>query len=164
MAFLPTKSPMVEQGGFVSMSWLGFFQELIRGTKAAAGNNVFAVADQPTLTASDEGFVGYVSDYGHTVRWDGTVWRFAPGDVGNAFFRSCPVAPQDSAFWGLCDGSIYNYLVLATTLTTAAFTTPNLSGTPTYLRSGAYTGTITANGGASGVNLSTLACPVYFRI
>lgn len=111
----------------------------------ASGN----LSEQPTgLTVVNDGFLYFVKDYGHLVRWDGAagVWKFAPGDVGNGFFRPFGIAPQEVG-WGLCDGSGYTYLVVGgATLTTATFTTPNLTGNPrTYLASSAgYTGAIDA--------------------
>lgn len=160
--FLSPQVPIADQNGYATPPHFGFLQDIVRAMTGAAGNNVFEMAGQPTLGPQDAGYVGLVSDYGHLVRWTGTVWEFVPGDACNGFLQPFAVAPTQS-YWGLCDGSVYSYLVMGATLTTANFTTPNLTGTAAYLRSGAYTGTITAAGGATGVNLSYLAIPYYFR-
>jgi hypothetical protein len=117
--------------------------------EAAAGSTpvslptAWALADQPTLTGSDAGYLAYVTDYGHLVRWTGSVWEFAPGDVGNKFLRMFFGAPQEVG-WQLCDGSATTYLVVGgATLTTAAFTTPNISVSTAFIKTiAAYTGTI----------------------
>jgi hypothetical protein len=51
----------------------------------------------------------------------------------------------DSNLWALCDGSATTYLTGIGTATLAAtsFTTPNV-GTDTFLKSGAYTGSVDA--------------------
>lgn len=103
----------------------------------------WALADQPTLTGAEAGYTAFVTDYGHFVRWTGSVWQFAPGDVGNGFRRDYAIAPQEVG-WQLMDGSATTYLVVGgATLTTAAYTTPNLTGSPAFFKSiAAYTGTI----------------------
>ena len=86
-----------------------------------------AVGSQPTLTGADAGYLAYVTDYGHLVHWTGTVWEFAPGDVGNKFRRDFMGAPQEVG-WQLMDGSATTYLTVgAATLTTSAYTTPDWS-------------------------------------
>lgn len=104
------------------------------------------LAEQPTgLSIAEDGLLFFVSDFGHLVKWDGSagVWRFAPGDVGNGFFRSFGIAPQEVG-WQKCDGSATTYLVInASTLTTTSFTTPNLNGSPAYIKgAGSYAGSI----------------------
>lgn len=117
------------------------------------GQAVGTFGEQPTgLTIDNDGMLYFVTDYGHLVRWNGTlgVWNFAPGDVGNGFFRDYAIVPQEAG-WALCDGSVTTYLVVGgPTLTVANFTTPNLSGSPAYKKSAAaYTGTINAAGATS---------------
>lgn len=157
-SYLPTQNPLTSEGGLVTQVWLRYFEtqssalaEAKTALAAVPGVNVWALAGQPALAAGDAGYVAFVTDYGHFVRWTGTVWEFAPGDVGNGFFRAFAITPQEVG-WGLCDGSSYTYLVVGgATLTTGSITTPNLSGTAAYLKAGgAYTGTIAAASGASG--------------
>lgn len=115
--------------------------------------NRFAFAAQPALGASDENYLAFVTDYGHLVRWTGTVWEFGPGDVGNGFFRDFAFVPQEAG-WKLCDGSATDYLVVgAATLTVAAITPPNLSG---FYRKGAaaYDAVLHAKSGGTDVGVT----------
>lgn len=111
----------------------------------ALGVIVGTLAEQPTgLTPEEDGLLYFVTDYGHLVRWNGSlaVWKFGPGDPGNGFFADYAIAPQ-AAGWALCDGSVTNYLVVgAATLTVAGVTLPDLITTGVYRRGGAYTGTV----------------------
>lgn len=155
--FIPTQAPIALGQGIVEPNWRKLFEQLASNLTAlqttvagVPGVNRWALADQPTLGASDEGYVAFVSDYGHFVRWTGTVWEFAPGDVGNGFLRAFPVAPQENG-WQRCDGSATDYLTVSgASLIATPFTTPNLAGTPAYLKDGSYTGTINAKGGSTG--------------
>lgn len=110
-------------------------------TTLLAGNLI----DQPlNLTAADSGLEFLVLDFGHRMRWTGSVWEFAAGDCGNNFFRASPSAPQGTG-WQLCDGTVTSYLVAGASLTTAPFTTPNIAGNPAYLKgAAAYSGAIQA--------------------
>jgi hypothetical protein len=113
--------------------------------------NRFTIATQPTLGAGDAGYLGFEADTGHFVRWTGAAWEFAPGDVGNGFFRPFAITPQETG-WVACNATVSSYLkVGGATLTLQAFTTPNLAATPAYLKhAAAYTGTVNAAAGASG--------------
>lgn len=163
--YIPGQVPIASSFGVVDDNWRRFFELLAstvtsQGASLAAvpGVNRWALADQPTLGVSDTGYVAFVSDYGHFVRWDGSAWEFAPGDVGNGFLRAFTIAPQEVG-WGLCDGSSYDYLVVGgATLTTASVTTPDLAGSAAYLKSAAaYTGAVAAGAGASGATAPTIS-------
>lgn len=118
MPYLPTAEPMTDRNGIAAPNWLRFFQDLLTGV-----TRTFALASQPTLGARDAGFIGFVSDYGHMVRWTGSAWQFAPGDSGSGYLQTFPV-PAQGVGWGLCDGSTYAYLVVGgATLTTANYLT-----------------------------------------
>lgn len=120
MPYLPTANPMTDEGGLATPNWLRFFQDLLTGVTRS-----FALANQPTLGSRDAGNIGLVSDYGHMVRWTGSVWEFAPGDPGSGYVVAFAVAPQGVG-WGLCNLSTYAYLVVGgASLTTANFTTDN---------------------------------------
>lgn len=120
MPYLPTAEPMTDQNAVVTPNWLRFFQDLLTGV-----TRTFTLANQPKLGARDAGTIGFVSDYGHMVRWDGSVWQFAPGDSGSGYLQTFAVAPQGVG-WGLCNLSTYAYLVVGgASLTTANFTTDN---------------------------------------
>lgn len=157
--FLPSNVAAVElQTGTFTEVWRKFFEQvsgqqaaIIAAVNAVPGVNVWALAAQPTLGPADAGYLAFVTDYGHFVRWTGTVWQFAPGDVGNGFFRPFAITPQEVG-WQLCDGTATTYLVVGgATLTTAAFTTPALTTSPAYLKTGAaYTGAAVAKSGSTG--------------
>lgn len=122
--------------------------------------NRFAFAAQPSLGASDEGYIAFETTYGHLLRWTGAVWEFAPGDLGNGFRRDFAIVPQEIG-WKLCDGTLTDYLTVgAAALTVTAFTPPNLSGSPAFHKSSAlYTGTIEAaiGGGLTGATANEAA-------
>ncbi len=127
--FLPTQVPIEDAAGFTSLPWLGFFRGVLDALNKTAGQNRFLLANQPTLGPADAGYVGLVTDYWHLVRWTGTVWEYFPGDSGSGYMVLFGVAPQ-APCWGLCDGTVYPYLVVGgATLTTANFTTPNTANT-----------------------------------
>jgi hypothetical protein len=101
------------------------------------------------LTVGDAGYVAEATDTVHLVTWNGTAFVPLDGDESGRieFFA---VAPS-SAGWALCDGTATTLLQFGATLTLVAFTTPNLAGTPAYLKSGAaYTGVINAASGSTG--------------
>jgi hypothetical protein len=162
----PFEVPIAGPGGIVADVWRRYFLDTTTATfnavnantaaiNAIPGVNVWPLASQPSLGVSDAGYLAFVSDYRHFVRWSGTLWTFAPGDVGNGFFRPYAVVPQEGA-WALCDGSVTDYLVVrAAALSVASFTLPNLLGTPAYLKAAAaYTGTINAASGSTGTGTS----------
>jgi hypothetical protein len=148
----PFNVPMLDPEGRMPEVWQRYFLGLTglldrveTIVNTIPGVNLFTRAAQPTLGLLDEGYLGFVTDFNHFVRWTGTVWAFAAGDVGNKFFRDFAGTPQETG-WQLSDGTATTYLVVGgATLTTANFTTPNLTGTPAYRKSiAAYTGAITA--------------------
>ncbi len=111
-----------------------------------------ALASLPTgLTASDAGFLFFATDYLHTYIWSGSVWSYAPGDEGSGRIVYFSVAPR-GGLWQKLDGStgVTESLANATTALVAfsglaAGTVPNLTGTPSYLRSAATcTGVVNA--------------------
>lgn len=148
----PGDAPKPTLYGRLTLAWLEFIRRLNTDLEAVELVQIrrWALADQVTLAAADAGYIAFVTDYGHLVRWSGTVWEFAPGDVGNKFRRDFMGAPQEVG-WQLMNGDATTYLTVgAATLTATAFTTPNLTATPAFHKSiAAYTGAITAAGGAS---------------
>ncbi len=104
-----------------------------------------------TPTVDDDGMLVFVSDYGRLVRYNASlgVWEDAPGALPGGMIQAFAVAPTGTG-WALCDGSATTRLVVGgAALATAAFTTPNLAGSPAYLKSIAlYTGTINAVSGS----------------
>lgn len=132
-AFLPTQVPLTEGNGATSRRWLGFFQSLLTAVSRAAGENLFTIATQPTLGPTDAGYIGLETQFGHLLRWTGTAWEFAPGDGGNGYLLGFPVAPQ-AVGYGLCDGTVYTYLVVGATLTTATYDTTPAIAANVYFR------------------------------
>jgi hypothetical protein len=107
------------------------------------------VATQPTLGAGDAGYILWLTDYKHTLRWTGATWEFFGGN-GNDYVQDCPHVPQ-TGLWQLCDGTATKYLTLGASLTETTFTVPDLISTPAYRKSiAAYTGTINAKSGSTG--------------
>lgn len=91
--------------------------------KYAFGANALTQAGIAAVTAllgtDDAGYLIDVTDYLHQLKWSGTALAFAPGDPGSGFVSEGK--PDGSApnggLWGLCDGSSYNVLNSAGTLT-----------------------------------------------
>lgn len=104
------------------------------------------------LGVHDAGFLFACTDFGHILRWNGAAWTFLPGDSGNGYFADFAISP-DASLWAPCDGTATTYLTLGATLTTTAFTTPNLqsggaAGTGVYRKgSAAYSSTVLTSGG-----------------
>lgn len=123
--YLPAPVPIEDGSGIVSRTWLGFFQALL----GLAAPSIFTIDTVPPKGASDAGYQCYLSDYGHLIRWDGSAWHFAPGDVGNGFLLKFAVTPQEP-YWGQCDGSTYAYLIVGgAALSTVDFTTASIAAT-----------------------------------
>lgn len=148
--FVPVMIPMTDQAGNVREEWRQFFQlattQLLSNAitlNGIPGVNVKTLATQPALGAGDAGYLMWLTDYKHLLRWTGATWEFF-GEEGNAFIKDCVVAPQ-TGLWQLCDGTATKYLTLGATLTETNFTVPDLIGTPAYRKSAAaYTGAIAA--------------------
>jgi hypothetical protein len=153
--YLPVRESLVQPStGVLTPVGLAWFQaqagniaNMATAINVVPGVNVFTVATQPSLGAGDAGYLGWLSDYLHPVRWTGATWQFFGSD--NNYFSVRPGTPQGGA-WALCDGSTTKYLTLGATLTETNFTTPDLVSTPAYFKSiAAYTGTVNAKGGAT---------------
>ncbi len=152
--FLPVNTP-INAGGVTDQTWKQFFINLVGSitslttiVNAVPGVNTFTVATQPLLGVGDAGYLGWLSDYNHFVRWTGVTWEFFGGD-GNGFFSDYAITPQGIG-WQLCDGSVVNYLTIGALLTETAFTTPDLIATPAYRKAAAaYTGAINAKSGST---------------
>lgn len=122
--------------------WKAFNDLLVQSTPATEGTGTFA--NQPALTPGDAGFIYNVTDYGHRVRWTGTVWEWAPGDLGNNFFVIMSAAPSANG-WILCNGAVTDYLVVgAAALAVAPITLPNPADGTFLKKLAAYTGAVDA--------------------
>ena len=89
-----------------------------------------------TMTIEDTGLLIEVTDYRHVLQWDSSlVWKWGPAEDGRHDIAFLPIDPDDTTGWQLCDGSTINYL--KGDGTTGSFTTPNLTGNPSYLKFGA---------------------------
>jgi hypothetical protein len=159
------KAPISDDAGLVTLVWRSFFEliatyvtTLTTAINAVPGVNFKTVAQLNALglVLADAGYVAQATDTEHWVTWNGAGWRPIDGDESGRieYFVSAPTGPG----WALCDGAATTRLTFGATLTLAAFTTPNLTGTPAYLKSAAaYTGTINAAGGASGATTPGLS-------
>jgi hypothetical protein len=102
-------------------------------------------ANRPTdLGANDAGFLWYVSDYAHLLRWTGTGWEFVDEMGGWVAWR---VVAPDGNGWQLCDGSATHYLHVS------AGAVSEVAHTPLTLTGGYYPKFGAAYGGA--LNAST---------
>lgn len=144
-AFLPIRASVMDleaetlailNRGVMAQVWLDWCRTVNEAVNATIFNR-FALADQPTtLAAPDAGYLAFVTDYGHWVRWSGAGWEFAPGDPGNGYFEDFAIVPQQVG-WKQCDGTATDYLTVGPTLTATPFNTPNLTGNPAYRKSAA---------------------------
>lgn len=103
----------------------------------------FAMQPTPNLGVQDAGFLWYVSDYNHLLRWTQSGWEFVDEMGGYIVGR---VVVPDGNGWKLCDGSATHYLHIAAGIVSeVAYTTPNLNSNPAYLKwASTYTGSIVA--------------------
>lgn len=151
--YYPRETPMVEtQSGIITPPWDHFFaalSTLALTVNGIPGQNLFTLAGQPSLGPSDAGYVGYVTDFAHFVRWTGAAWDWLDGDRPGKI-EDYVINPGTG--YQLCDGTVTSRLAVGgAALTTVAFTTPNLTGTPAYRKSiAAYTGVINAASGSTG--------------
>lgn len=150
----PLATPFLDAGGKPNDLWARYFIDLVMfGSQittivnSVLGVNSFVLAAQPGLGVGDTGYVGFVSDYLHLLFWDGGSWQWLDGDQPG---RIDWTTVDPGIGHQVCDGSATTRLVLGATLTTAAFTTPNLTGTVAYPKSiNVYTGVINAASGAT---------------
>lgn len=110
------------------------------------------------LVAADAGYLAFETETGHTLRWTGSAWEFAPGDKGNGFREDRAFAPQDSGYWRLCDGGATTYLALGAALSLTAFTTPDLVTDEVFYKSkAAFSGAVEPAGGTSDATAPSLS-------
>jgi hypothetical protein len=95
-----------------------------------------AAAIAAALTTNDVGLLVEVTDFRHILRWTGTAWSWGPGEDGRHDIAACPVDPDPTTGWALCDGSATTYL--KSDGTTGNYTTPDLigAGAGAYLKLG----------------------------
>ena len=106
------------------------------------------------LGTNDAGFLNFITDYSHTLRWDGSAWTWAPGDDGSGYYRLCESAPAGfgASAWQTCDGSTVARLNADGTTTNV--TVPDVT-TAAYLKGGLAAAAIAAASGASGAPSAT---------
>lgn len=93
------------------------------GTYSLAQTAIAALV--ATLTTADAGLLLWVTDFKHTLVWDGSALDFAPGDDGSNYFIDAPSAPLGKTVQ-LCDGTTVTYLKADGT--TGSYVTQNLTG------------------------------------
>jgi len=87
------------QVAYVALSgiWIylaGFFQSLQAN-----------LPDATDLGASDAGLLCWVTDFNHVLRWTGTGWQWAPGELGSDFIVAFVTGPDPQTGWQACDGT-----------------------------------------------------------
>lgn len=133
-----TNSGNVGSNSQVSKPWEDWFTGITNSNEAAIANiaaqavDPVTLANLPVLTSEDSGFIVYVTDFNHTLQWDGTTWQWGPGDSGSGYFGFFLQAPTAGG-WHLCDGSSVEMLNADGTTTLVAL--PNYSSNP-YLKVG----------------------------
>lgn len=98
-----------------------------------------------TFRNADAGYLISISDYGHTIRWDGSNWAFAVGDGGSGWIVMYgPNVVGSLAFFVLCNGAAHNlFSINAGVPVIVNITTPDLTSND-FIRGGTYTGAIDA--------------------
>lgn len=112
MIDVPYRTPMVEDSRTVSAPWeralRAAFESIPRETLTRLQSELVALAGN--LKRSDVGLLVWVSDFAHTLEWNGTGWQFAPGDGPGGYIQAFAVDPDPADGWRLCDGSATTYL------------------------------------------------------
>lgn len=124
------RGPQVEtETGVPTRTWLTILSRLhdAGGWVETYATVIESLLDVPTtLTSEDAGQLIALRPYGHVLRWTGTLWQFAPGDLGAGSLQTfgTGVVPQGDG-WVLCNGQTTDYLIVgASVLTTQPFVTP----------------------------------------
>lgn len=128
----------------------------------AIGTYRATLASIPTLGVNDIWFNFFVTDYYHTLRWNGTAWIWGDGELGSGYYTLFETTPGQATGWQICDGSTVDRLNgdgTKTSVTLEDYTTP------AYLKGGvasaviaAATGTVanttpTNNAAATGISI-----------
>ena len=82
-----------------------------------------------SLAAIDAGFIYQATDYGHSYRWNGNAYNFAPGDASAYIVAAANGTPPQGGLWFACNGA--NATVAQDGGSTATVTTPDLNGNNT---------------------------------
>lgn len=126
---------------YVTVEVLGvFYWVYLSGIVQLTQTDLAAFA--ATLLASDTNLLAFVTDYTHTLQWDGTAWKRGAGDTerSNTFYELGSAPPEPG--WHACDGATVSYLKYDGTLGSRVL--PNLVGTPAVAIGGnVYSNTIT---------------------
>jgi hypothetical protein len=89
-----------------------FYEQDTKTVALSAGSTWFYVtgiypqtfASRPLgLTVNDTGFLWYCTGYEHLLMWNGSDWRWGPGEAGSGYFADFAEL-QDNNRWGYCDG------------------------------------------------------------
>lgn len=113
-----------------------------------------------TFYASDAGYTIDITDYEHEIIWNGSGWRFAPGD-GSKYFQDSDGTQPNGGVWQLCNGATVNvFIITAGVVSLLSYTTPDTTGA-TFFRGGAYTGVVdpTSAPNFSGAGLTFTGTP-----
>lgn len=130
---VPTNDKFLQELGLVSRAWLNFFLWIKRRIIALGQGPMQVTQAQIAgmgLNSSNVGFLIWVTTpYNHILRWNGTVWDFAPGTERSNWYAEFDAAgplPAMGSGWAQCDGSTVN--ALAPDGTIASVTLPTTAG------------------------------------
>lgn len=126
---VPTNDKVLQELGLVSRAWLNFFLWIKRRIIALGQGPMQVTQAQIAgmgLNSSNVGFLIWVTNYNHLLRWSGTAWDFAPGyERSNwyALFEATGPQPPMGSGWVLADGSTVNVLNADGTITSVTIQT-----------------------------------------
>ena len=115
-----------------------YYVAIASAWKYASGMMATTQAGLPAdLGLNDAGFLAFVTDYGHLLRWSGSAWTWGPAEGGSGYVQGFLSDPGTG--WALCNGATVNRLNAAGTVTSVVL--PDYT-TAAYLKLG-----ITASAG-----------------
>lgn len=121
--------------GNIAWRWNGTAFVYQYGIYERAQSQLAALA--ALLGGNDAGYLVSVTDFIHTLQWNGAGWQFAPSDGGSGLIVPFAFTPT-AGVWQLCNGTA-GITYLKGDGSTGSITVPNLSGA-TYIKGGGYSG------------------------
>lgn len=106
---VPTNDKVLNDHGLMARTWLDFQMWLKKRLIQLADGPQQVTQGQISimgLTANDAGKIVWVTDYNHLLRWSGSAWAFAPGDIGSNYYVDGFAAAPNSVGWHLADGTV----------------------------------------------------------
>lgn len=106
---VPNGSKLLDAMSNISKDWAQWFRAVRDSVLRTAAQSV-TQSSLPKLTQAEAGYLYFVSDFNHTLQWNGSGWGWAPGEEGNGFAVLYPLAAPTTIGWHLCDGTTQNQL------------------------------------------------------